>query len=108
MESVLPSLDALYVTRIQDEHDKAGESTKVDISRFKLGTAHLPRMKKDAVIMHPLPRRDEVHPDVDDDPRAKYWRQERNGMWMRAAILTRIFGVDGKIPRDGSVDVMED
>jgi aspartate carbamoyltransferase catalytic subunit len=107
MESVLPSLDALYVTRIQDEHDKAGESSAVDISRFKLGTAHLPRMKPDAVIMHPLPRRDEIHPEVDEDPRAKYWRQERNGMWMRAAILTRIFGVDGMIPRDG-VDSGED
>jgi aspartate carbamoyltransferase catalytic subunit len=108
MEAVLPSLDALYVTRIQDEHDKAGESSAVDISRFKLGTAHLPRMKTDAVIMHPLPRRDEIHPDVDDDPRAKYWRQERNGMWMRAAILTKIFGVDGRIPRETSADSMDD
>lgn len=103
MESVLPGLDALYVTRIQDEYDTAGgESSKVDTSRFKLGTEHLPRMKADAVIMHPLPRRDEIHPDVDDDPRAKYWRQERNGMWMRAAILLKIFGVDGKVPRDAA------
>lgn len=103
MESVLPGLDALYVTRIQDEYDTAGgESSKVDTSRFKLGTEHLPRMKPDAVIMHPLPRRDEIHPDVDDDPRAKYWRQERNGMWMRASILLKIFGVDGKVPRDAA------
>jgi aspartate carbamoyltransferase catalytic subunit len=108
MESVLPSLDALYVTRIQDEYDQGGESSKVDLSRFKLGTAHLPRMKSDAVIMHPLPRRDEIHPDVDEDPRAKYWRQERNGMWMRAAILTKIFGVDGQIPRETGMDSMED
>ncbi len=97
MEAALPSLDALYITRIQDEYDQGGESSKVDISRFKLGVEHLPRMKEDAVIMHPLPRRDEIHPDVDADPRAKYWRQERNGMWMRAAILTKIFGVDGQI-----------
>jgi aspartate carbamoyltransferase catalytic subunit len=101
MESVLPELDALYVTRIQDEYDTGGESSKVDISRFKLGVRHLDRMKQDAVIMHPLPRRDEIHPDIDDDPRAKYWRQERNGMWMRAAILTKIFGVDGEILRGG-------
>ncbi|HEX2612473.1 MAG TPA: aspartate carbamoyltransferase [Fibrobacteria bacterium] len=104
MEGALSGIDALYVTRIQDEYDAGGESAKVDISRFKLGTRHLPAMKKDAVIMHPLPRRDEIHPDVDDDPRAKYWRQERNGMWMRAAILTKIFGVDEKIPRDTSAD----
>ncbi len=97
MEAALPSLDALYITRIQDEHDLAGESSQVDTSRFKLGTAHLPRMKPGAVIMHPLPRRDEIHPDVDDDPRAKYWRQERNGMWMRVAILVKIFGADRRI-----------
>ena len=76
---------------------RGGESSKVDISRFKLGVAHLPKMKEDAVIMHPLPRRDEIHPDVDADPRAKYWRQERNGMWMRAAILIKIFGVEDQI-----------
>jgi len=97
MEAALPELDALYVTRIQDEYDAGGESSKVDISRFKLGVRHLDAMKADAVIMHPLPRRDEIHPDIDDDPRAKYWRQERNGMWMRAAILTKIFGVDGEV-----------
>lgn len=108
MEAVLPELDALYVTRIQDEYDTGGESAKVDISRFKLGTAHLPRMKPDAVIMHPLPRRDEIHAEVDNDPRAKYWRQERNGMWMRAAILTRIFGVDDRIPRETHADSMDD
>jgi aspartate carbamoyltransferase catalytic subunit len=108
MEAALSSLDALYVTRIQDEHDKAGESSAVDTSRFKIGTRHLPAMKSDAVIMHPLPRRDEVHPDVDDDPRAKYWRQERNGMWMRAAILLRIFGADGMIPRSSGGDAMRD
>jgi aspartate carbamoyltransferase catalytic subunit len=108
MDSVLPTLDALYVTRIQDEYDQVGESSKVDISRFKLDTSHLPRMKPDAVIMHPLPRRDEIHADVDQDPRAKYWRQERNGMWMRAAILTKIFGVDGQIPRESEADSMDD
>ena len=51
-------------------------------------------MKEDAVIMHPLPRGPELSPGIDDDPRAKYWRQERNGMWMRAALLTRIFGAE--------------
>src|SRR5690606_27048296 len=108
MESVLPELDALYVTRIQDEYDTGGESSKVDVSRFKLGVSHLPRMKSDAVIMHPLPRRDEIHPDVDDDPRARYWRQERNGMWMRAAILAKIFGRDDSIPRDHRADAADD
>lgn len=92
--AVLPELDAIYITRIQDEHDKQGESNAVDISAFKLGMEHVKKMKPHAVIMHPLPRRDEIHPDVDMDPRAKYWRQERNGMWMRVAILVKQFKVD--------------
>ena len=94
LAAVLPELDAIYITRIQDEHDKQGESKAVDISAFKLGMEHVKKMKPHAVIMHPLPRRDEIHPDVDMDPRAKYWRQERNGMWMRVAILVKQFKVD--------------
>jgi aspartate carbamoyltransferase catalytic subunit len=97
MQSALPSLDAIYITRIQDEHDAAGESAQVDLSRFKLRPEHLQAMKADGVIMHPLPRRDEIHPDIDGDPRAKYWRQERNGLWMRVALLTKIFKVDHTI-----------
>lgn len=94
LKKVLPEIDAIYITRIQDEHDKDGESKSLDLSAFKLGVEHLKYMKQDAVIMHPLPRRDEIHPDVDADPRAKFWRQERNGMWMRVAIFVKQFKVD--------------
>jgi aspartate carbamoyltransferase catalytic subunit len=41
--------------------------------------------------LHPLPRRNEIAPEVDADPRAIYWRQVRNGMWMRAALMLTIF-----------------
>jgi aspartate carbamoyltransferase catalytic subunit len=44
--------------------------------------------------MHPLPRRYEIEVAVDKDPRAVYWHQERNGMWMRAALIAHIFGVE--------------
>ena len=94
LKAVLPELDAIYITRIQDEHDQAGESKRVDISPFKFGVEHLKLMKPTGVIMHPLPRRDEIHPDVDADSRAKYWRQERNGMWMRVALFVKLFKVD--------------
>lgn len=97
MRGALPELDAIYITRIQDEHDVAGESRNVDLSKFKFGVEHLKSLKPTGVIMHPLPRRDEIHPDVDADPRAKYWRQERNGMWMRVALLTKLFKVDPMI-----------
>ena len=48
--------------------------------------------------MHPLPRGPELDPCVDDDPRAMYWRQERNGMWIRVALLVKIFGVEEDLP----------
>jgi len=44
--------------------------------------------------MHPLPRGPEIDPAVDSDPRAMYWRQERNGMWMRVAVLLKIFQLE--------------
>jgi len=94
---VLPSLDALYVTRMQSEWDSAGESSDVDIGRFSIGTDELEMLKPDGIIMHPLPRGPEIDPLVDSDPRAMYWRQERNGMWMRVAVLLKILRLDKTI-----------
>jgi len=91
--SAMPEADAIYMTRIQDEHDKAGESKNVDYSKFHLNYDHLDALKKDVVIMHPLPRRQEIDVKIDSDPRARYWRQERNGMWTRVALIARIFDV---------------
>lgn len=97
LESALADADAVYMTRIQDEHDAAGESKGIDYSRFHFKTGHLRRIKESCVILHPLPRRREIHPEVDEDERAVYWRQERNGMWVRAALIAYIFGVDDRI-----------
>ena len=47
--------------------------------------------------LHPFPRRREIDPEVDHDPRAVYWRQMRNGMWIRAALIASVFGVAGEI-----------
>ncbi len=96
-EEGIKEADAIYMTRIQDEHDKEGESKKVDYSKYSFTKKHLEIIKKNAIIMHPLPRRNEISIEVDDDPRAMYWRQERNGMWVRAALITYIFNVDSKI-----------
>jgi len=92
--SILPDADAVYMTRIQDEHDTSGESKKVDYSPFYLKGEHLKTMKPHALIMHPLPRREEIATEIDGDPRAVYWRQERNGMWMRTALLAFVFGLE--------------
>ena len=54
-------------------------------------------MKSYAPILHPFPRNAEIPPEVDHDPRAMYFRQARNGMWVRAALLAHLFDVDGMI-----------
>ena len=97
LADVLPDLDALYVTRMQSEWDSAGESRGVDLSRYSISARQLGLLKPDAVIMHPLPRGPEIDPAVDSDPRAMYWRQERNGMWMRVAMLMKILRLDAGI-----------
>jgi aspartate carbamoyltransferase catalytic subunit len=97
-ETHLPEVDAIYMTRIQDEYDSTpGESANIDYSKYHLKYEHLKRLRPEAVIMHPLPRRKELDPAIDHDPRAKYWRQERNGMWTRVALITKVMGVDQHI-----------
>ena len=90
--------EAVYMTRIQDEWDTAqGESARIDTSRFKFGAEELKLLPKDGIIMHPLPRRDEIAPCCDRDPRAMYWRQMRNGMWIRSALIAMTFGFERQI-----------
>ena len=90
--------DAVYMTRIQDEWDESkGESAKIDTSRFKFGAEELKLLPADGIIMHPLPRRDEIATCCDHDPRAMYWRQMRNGMWIRSALIAMTFGFEKQI-----------
>lgn len=89
----LKKADVIYMTRMQDEYDTNNESKSIDYSGFHLKKSHLRLMKKDAIIMHPLPRRDEIAIEIDDDKRAWYWKQERNGMWVRAALIAYMFGL---------------
>ncbi|HNX53008.1 MAG TPA: aspartate carbamoyltransferase [Pontiellaceae bacterium] len=92
---VIPEVDAIYMTRIQDEWDVDNESSRINTSSYHFTKDHLKILGKNSVIMHPLPRRLEIDPSVDSDPRAVYWRQVRNGMWIRAALMLNIFGCDG-------------
>lgn len=89
--------DAVYMTRIQDEWDTAGESKAIDYGRFSLNYEMARDFKKDLVIMHPLPRRNELDDRLDTLPQAKYWLQARNGMWMRSALIASIFNTDTAI-----------
>ncbi len=98
-DRIIPEVDAIYMTRIQDEWDKAYESQAINTSRFCFTAAHLEKLKQTAVLMHPLPRRQEIDPAVDSDPRAVYWRQVRNGMWIRAALILTIFERESEVDR---------
>ena len=98
LRASVPQADAVYMTRIQDEWDSSkGASAKIDTSRFKFREEELALLKPDGVIMHPLPRRDEISTCCDRDPRAMYWRQMRNGMWIRAALIASTFGYEREI-----------
>lgn len=91
-EKYIPEADAIYMTRIQDEWDEEkGASGKINTARYYFTADHLKLLPAQAVIMHPLPRRQEIAVEVDRDPRAVYWRQVRNGMWIRVALLACIF-----------------
>ncbi len=98
-EAVIPEVDAIYMTRIQDEWDQAGESNSLDTSKYHFTAEHLNILRPEAIIMHPLPRRKEIAPEVDADPRAKYWRQVRNGMWVRAVLILMIFDREKELDR---------
>ncbi len=86
--------DAVYMTRLQDEHDVDGESKSIDYYRFSLTCEMAGSFKPNLAILHPLPRRKELDQRLDALPQAKYWAQVRNGMWMRAALIASIFSVD--------------
>ena len=102
LKAAVKVADAVYMTRIQDEWDESkGESARIDTSRFKFGAEELALLGPDGAIMHPLPRRDEIATCCDRDPRAMYWRQMRNGRWIRAALIASTFGLEKEIMNCG-------
>jgi aspartate carbamoyltransferase catalytic subunit len=96
-ESVMPEVDAIYMTRIQNEYGEDPSSKAETFPEFHLKKEHLARIQTHCAILHPLPRRYEIEINIDKDPRAAYWRQERCGMWIRTALIAYIFQVDNQI-----------
>lgn len=96
-DSVKPVVDAIYMTRIQKEYSETPASESDIYPDFHFTREDLSKIQSHCIIMHPLPRRYEIEVDVDNDPRAVYWRQERNGMWIRAALIAYLFRVDRQI-----------
>ena len=98
LADIIDKVDLLYMTRIQWEHDKDSTKGPATVNTDFILTPELAdRMKSYAPILHPFPRNAEIPPEVDHNPRAMYFREARNGMWVRAALLAHLFDVDGLI-----------
>ena len=93
MEEAMPELDVLYMTRVQKERF----FNEADYIRLKdtyiLTPDKLEPAKKDMIVMHPLPRVNEIAVSVDDDPRAAYFPQAKNGMFIRMALILKMLEV---------------
>ena len=93
MEEVMPELDVLYMTRVQRERF----FNEADYIRLKdtyiLTPDKLEPAKPDMIVMHPLPRVNEISVAVDDDPRAMYFTQAKNGMFIRMALILKMLEV---------------
>ncbi|MDX9785570.1 MAG: aspartate carbamoyltransferase [Desulfobacterales bacterium] len=87
LEKVLPILDCVYMTRIQKERFINPEDYKDAAGKYILTLEKVQTMKEKAIIMHPLPRVNEIPQAVDNDPRARYFEQAQNGLYIRMALL---------------------
>ena len=103
LESVIPQLDVLYMTRIQQERFSDPAEYERNKGIYVLTRRKLDNAKPDMLVMHPLPRVDEITIDVDDDPRAAYFQQARYGMFARMALLSDL----ANQPRQEIMDAVE-
>mgnify|MGYP000117194720 CR=1 FL=1 len=87
LEEILPDLDVLYVTRIQRERFPDEDEYKAVAGEYRLDADMVKAHNEDLTILHPLPRVDEIAPDIDDLPGAKYFEQAHNGVPVRMALL---------------------
>ena len=93
LEAELPHLDVLYMTRIQQERFFNEEEYLRLKGCYQLDEALLQKAPQDMPVLHPLPRIDEIKKDVDDDPRAAYFDQVHNGVYIRMAIILALLGI---------------
>lgn len=92
LEDALPNLDLLYMTRVQKERFFNEDDYLRLRDTYILDEAKLALAKPDMAVLHPLPRVNEIAKDVDNDPRAAYFEQVKNGMLMRMALESSVLG----------------
>jgi aspartate carbamoyltransferase catalytic subunit len=87
LEDAVVTTDVLYVTRVQKERFSSEEAYNSVAGSYIVNSELMKKAKPNMIVMHPLPRMQEISPDFDADPRAAYFRQMENGMFMRMALL---------------------
>lgn len=90
LDAVLPSADVVYQTRIQKERFATEAEYRAVKGVYVIDGQTMRRLRPHAIVMHPLPRVDEIATEVDADPRAAYFRQARNGLHIRMALLDMV------------------
>lgn len=90
IEEAISDLDVLYMTRIQQERFSSEEDYKRQKDVYRLDKAKMSKAKPDLCVLHPLPRVDEIAIEVDDDPRALYFKQAKYGMFVRMALILTV------------------
>ena len=97
LEGVMPALDVLYMTRVQRERFLSEEEYLRLKDSYILTPEKMRWAKEDMIVMHPLPRVNEISVAVDDDPRACYFRQALNGKYIRMALILKMLKEDGRL-----------
>ncbi len=95
LEEVMPDLDILYMTRVQKERFFNEEDYVRLKDYYILDKEKMELAKSDMIVLHPLPRVNEISVEVDDDPRAVYFRQVQYGVYVRMALLLTLLGIEG-------------
>jgi len=93
-DKIIERVDVVYQTRIDKERLS---NQNIDFSLYNINMSVLQKMKFNSIIMHPLPRSVEIDPAVDHDRRAAYFRQSKNGLYVRMALLTMLFDNDEQL-----------
>ncbi len=97
LEDVMPELDILYMTRVQRERFFNEEDYVRLKDYYILNREKMTLAKKDMMVLHPLPRVNEISVEVDDDPRARYFEQVQYGVYVRMALILTLLGLGGKV-----------
>lgn len=95
LEPVMPELDLLYMTRVQRERFFNEEDYIRLKDSFILDAKKMKYAREDMLVLHPLPRVNEISTEVDDDPRAVYFKQAQFGVYVRMALIMNLLGLDG-------------